>query len=176
MKSLSRSRSRASVVLALALLVGASAVLLAMLMLTATACGSSTGNHTVNVPDAIRTQLEKGVPNDKFAFYLLASTPSVTWSQLNSRGLLVICDNYPPLVSDKVKSTLGSFAPGTVATFKKGTTAVDLNIEVPVGSSLSGRLDWAVNDEMPKSPGLILLTERAAASALGDKLVEVSFK
>lgn len=131
---------------------------------------------TVDVPDVIRTQLENGVPGERFAFYALASTRSITWGQLDSQGLLVVCDNYPPLVSGEIQSALGSFSPGTVVTFEKGTNAVDLDIRIPVGSSLSGRLDWAVQDEMPKFPGLVLLTERAAASALDSELVEVSFK
>ena len=133
-------------------------VVLTMVMVLVIGCERKTSQTLeVSVPDLIRTQLQKGVPDGRFAFYALAGTRSITCAQLNSQVLLVICDNYPPL-ADKVKSALGSFSPGTLATFKKGTAAADLDIEVPVGSSLNARLKWAVEDELPKHPGLVLLT------------------
>ncbi|MBN2297612.1 MAG: hypothetical protein JXM72_03410 [Deltaproteobacteria bacterium] len=133
----------------------------------------------VDVPDDIKTQLEKGAPKDKYTFYALADSQSLTWNNFKEQGLW-ICGGLPPLIPEKYRSLINSdgFPAGTALTINKDSDEIKnlgLNIVVAIGVELNGCVNGVI-EKMSESPGLILLVERKTDFKDKDKLIKVSFK
>ena len=154
-------------------------ILILIIVISACRSGKTVKTVEVDVPDDIKTQLETGAPKDKYTFYSLADSESLTWDKFKEQGLW-ICGELPPLIPKKYKSLInsGGFLAGTALTISKDSDemkSLGMDVVVAVGIKLNGCVKGAI-DKMKNSPGLILLVERNADFNDKDKLIEVSFK
>ena len=162
-------------------------LLIALLVVSAivVVCTGGAG-VALDVPDDVKLELETGSPEDKYIFYALGNSPPASWGDFKNKGLM-ICGERPPLLPDEVKAFLdgGSLRPGTALTlhtkdfesFTKGRVKSKLGIKtiVAVGITFNGCIKSAL-DEMAKSPGYLLLTERKADFDGKNELVEITFQ
>jgi hypothetical protein len=158
-------------------LVMASGILLWGVLLSA--CGSGK-TITVDIPDKIKTLLEKGVPKDTYVFYTLADSQSLTWDKVKRQGLW-ICGEYPPLIPEDVQSSLidaGDTLPGFHVRLEEGSfgsESLEVNVMVIVGTTLDECAEETIRI-MKNNPGLIMLVERDASFDDKSNLTEVIFK
>jgi hypothetical protein len=179
---------------------GVGFVFVTILTLMLSACGQSESQNPhqkteIDLPDEIKAKLETGAPSSYYGFYVLKEkAQTLTSSQIEEDGLLIICAQCPPLVPYRLSSFVCGFTTGTGEQGTQGIQVYEspynadqamndsglndsgLDFTFPIGGSISSRIKWAVEEKMPESSGLILLTERSAISEFDDKLTEISFK